>query len=65
MQQYQQHYTILVQLAQGIEAFLETEHGFKVLVPQSRQHDLRAKPSIMAEQNNILIFNHLAVSGNY
>lgn len=31
----EQHYAVLAQLAQGIEAFLTTEHGFNVLVPQS------------------------------
>lgn len=31
----EQHYAVLAQLAQGIEAFLNTEHGFSVLVPQS------------------------------
>lgn len=32
----EQHYVILAQLAQGVEAFLKTEHGFNVLVPQSK-----------------------------
>ena len=31
----EQHYAILEQLGQGIEAFLSTKHGFSVLVPQS------------------------------
>ncbi|MBU1310292.1 MAG: hypothetical protein KKE30_12270 [Gammaproteobacteria bacterium] len=31
----EQHYAILEQLAQGIVAFLNTEHGLSVLVPQS------------------------------
>ena len=30
----EQHYAILEQLAQGMEAFLNTEHGFNVLVPK-------------------------------
>ncbi|KUM52730.1 hypothetical protein [Rheinheimera sp. EpRS3] len=31
----EQHYAVLAQLAQGIEAFLTSEHGFNVLIPQS------------------------------
>lgn len=31
----EQHYAVLAQLAQGIKAFLNTEHGFDVLVPQT------------------------------
>lgn len=31
----EQHYAVLAQLAQGVDAFLNTKHGFNILVPQA------------------------------